>query len=207
MVKYVVTIDHDSDVESPCDWCGSWKIYSFSNRHVNFRNPSEFFGDNGKPLLAFRNKLRVGLAHILSYYEHGQCRWMLSGNTGGCPDWQWDGVDVAGVAVWEESPSNMGAKSQEDRAKDCEQWLDVYTDWCNGACYWYQIEQVEEDEDGREYADRVHVDSCGGFIGEDSVAEAIQESLPEDATEENTEIEGDGKWIADYHDIFKTAKA
>jgi hypothetical protein len=208
MSKYVVRIDHDSDTESPASYDCNWRMYSFSNRHVNFREPSDFFDDNGKPLLWLRNKLRVGLAHILSYYEHGQCAWMLANGTHPAGvEFQWDGVRVAGVAVWEDSPSDIGGKTFQERAEDCARFLECYTDWCNGNCYCYSIEKMGKCEAcGHEEPDE-DIDSCGGFIGEESVCEAIQDAMPDDATEENTDIEGEAAWIAEYHDIFpKTAK-
>lgn len=205
-MKYTVTIENDQDTENPTSLDGRWKIYSFSTRHASYRSPDDFFGDNGRPHLWLQNKLRVGLAHVLSYHEHGNCVWSLQGHGPQCP---WDSVDVAGLAIWEEKPSHMGAKTYEDRAADCEKFLECYTDWCNGACYYYRIERIGKacvacgamTEEGSE-----DIASCGGFIGEEHLAECLQEAMPEDATSDNTELEGDAAWIADYNDIFPAKK-
>jgi hypothetical protein len=203
MSKYVVRIDHDPDTESPSSYDCNWRVYSFNTRHINHKDPSEFFDDAGKPQLWFANKLRVGLAHILSYYEHGNCVWSLQG-TG--PQCQFDSVGVAGVAVWEDKPSDIGAKTISDRADDCARFLKEYTDWCNGNCYWYAIEKMATCPTCGHEDDDETIDSCGGFIGEDAVCEAIRDNIPEDATPENTKITGDAKCIAEYNDIFPVKK-
>lgn len=180
-IKYFVRIENDSDCENPCDYDGAWKIYSFSHRHINYRDPSDFLLPSGKPRIEFASKFRHGLAFPLQYFEHGLCRWDISGHGPQCP---WDSVRFAGVAVWEESPANIGAKSIEDRQADCQRQLDAYSDWCNGHCFYFSIECNDET-----------IDSCGGFIGDD-VLMGIRESLPRDATEENTSFSGDGDYLA-----------
>jgi hypothetical protein len=203
-MKYVVRIDHDSDTDMPESGYDGWRLYSFNWKHVSHKGVDELFED-GKPTMALRNKLRVGLAHFLSYYEHGQCSWSLaSGPHKAGVEFVWDGVRYAGVAVWTGKPSDLGAKTPEARAKDCASFLNVYTDWCNGACYWYSIARMKAcSKYGHEEVDE-DLDSCGGYIGEKDVAEAIKEALPSDATEENTQFVGDGKWIAEHHDMFKS---
>jgi hypothetical protein len=103
---------------------------------------------------------------------------------------------VAGIALWEDKPSDIGAKTSADRTQDCRRFLAEYTDWCNGSCYWYSIES----EDG------TIVDSCGGFIG-DSIIDAIRDAMPDDATADNTTIVGDCRWLAEYHDVFNRKAA
>ena len=174
MAKYTVRIDHCDAVENPCEHDGSWKFYSFSRNHYNYKNPAEIFHDSGKPRLKYANKLRHGLAFVLSYYQHGGCLWSIRGSG---PQCRWDTVQRAGIAVWEEPVENMGAKSPEDREKDCRNCLKEYNSWANGECYWFEIIDSEGNQ----------LDSCGGFIGE-YVLEGVRESLPKDATEENTEI-------------------
>jgi hypothetical protein len=77
----------------------------------------------------------------------------------------------------------MGAKTYEARQKDAESFLETYNDWANGNCHWYKI----EDDTGHV------IDECGGYIGEDSLLEAIREQI--DPDDEIEEVTGDGAWI------------
>jgi hypothetical protein len=183
-MNYKLIIEHDPDCENPAEYEHNWRVYSFNSRHTSYRDPNVFF-DNGKPKLWLRNKLRVGLAHVLSYCEHGLCQWSIRG-TG--PQCRWDSVRVAGLAIWEHKPNDIGAQTLEGRAKDCADFLKDYTDWLNGNCYYYRI----EDEQGN------LIDACGRFIG-DSVIEAIREALPKDATPDNTEIARYCNWPTEYN--------
>ena len=187
--KYTIRIEADEDCESPAQHDCNWRPYSFNNHHINHREPSDFFDDKGKPQLWLRNKLRVGLAFILSYHEHGLGLWFIRG-TRWTPDAEWDTTGLAGVAIWEDKPNEIGGKTYDERQKDCAAFLAEYTDWCNGNCHGYVI----EDADGET------VDSCWGYIG-DYIAEAVREALPDDATAENTKLAGDGAYLC--RDVFK----
>jgi hypothetical protein len=189
MSKYHLTVQHDPDTTCPCeDGDGRWQIYSFSTRHNRYKNPEELLDEEtGNLSEEIKAKLKAGLAFFLSYYEHGLCRWSLAG-TG--PQCQWDTVQRAGIAIWEEDESNLGPTEYVEREKDCKIALDEYTDWCNGNCYYYKITTKQGEE----------IDSCGGIIG-DYIERAIHDSLPEDATKENTEIE-DELGILSYRDVF-----
>ena len=188
--KYIVKIEHDQDCSSPMENDGNWQFYSFCDRHNNFKHPDEFFGEDGKPNRQIARKLRNGLAFLLSYHEHGLCRWDVSGHGPSC---QWDSVSKAGIAVWEEPPGDMGAKTYEDRKKDCQGSTEEYTEWCNGNCYGYII-QERKLRNG--VIKRKRLDSGWGFIGSDYVVEAACEALPEDATPENTKLES--QWFQQY---------
>lgn len=182
--KLTITIGHDHDVESPCDNDGAWKLYSFNRRHNSFKHPDHFFTENRKPKSFLGNKMRVGLAFVLGYYEHGLCEWALSGEQQPC---DWDSVNVAGVLVWEEKASNMGPKTKEDRAKDARAFLEEYTAWCNGECYWYSI----TDENGED---------CGGSGGLIS-AETLFDCMSEDIEKGDTwEFTGDQSDVASYYE-------
>jgi hypothetical protein len=185
-----VRVEHDPDCKSPAECDCTWHPYSFSTRHINYRAPSDFFDDEGRPQLWLRNKLRVGLAFLLSYYEHGLGMWYVAG-TKHVPDARWDNVDCAGVLVWEDKPSDIGGKTVEERENDAAAFLECYSDWCNGSCYGYDI----TDADGND------VDSCWGFIGDD-IVQAVFEALPMDATEENTSVEGEAAYMVEHADIF-----
>lgn len=163
-----VTVHHDADCESPTTWDG-WRLYSFGHRHANYADPSDFICELGrspdevvaKPEV--RAKLDSGLAHWLSYYEHGGCRWSLIGEGPQCP---WDTVRFAGILVWESEPNDLGAGTVEARQSDARAFLDTYSDWCNGFCYGYSIECEGE-----------LIDSCFGFIGADSLGEAVSSAI------------------------------
>lgn len=153
-----VKIDFDQDVESPLDADGQWTLYSFSTKHRNFKHPEELgLGERGSDDIpkilnpGLRRKLEVGLAFFVSYYEHGSCVWSLRGSGPNC---RWDSVDCAGLLVWEHKPNELGAKTFEDRAKDAATFLDVYTSWCNGDCYCWDMDDAVGD-------------GCGGYIGPD----------------------------------------
>jgi len=192
MSKYHLTVQHDPDTDCPCeDGDGRWQIYSFSTRHNRFKHPDELIDDEtGEIKAEIKAKLESGLAFFLSYYEHGLCRWSLAG-TG--PQCQWDTVSKAGIAIWEEDEDNIGAKTYVDREKDCKIALEEYTEWTNGNCYYYKITTKK----GKV------IDSCGSIIG-DYIEQAIYDSLPDDATKDNTEID-DKLGILSYRDVF-TAK-
>lgn len=164
--KYTVTIEVDSDVESPMDEDCQWTLYSFNSRHSNYRDPEALglgplneFGEVAIPSLGLRRRLHVGTAFIVSYYEHGDCKWGLQGGVPSCP---WDSRRVAGLLVWERPIKELGASALKDaherylmRRKYAEGFLESYTAWSNGDCYWYSIEDAAGET----------VDSCGGFIG------------------------------------------
>jgi hypothetical protein len=157
-----LTIGYDLDVELPDSMCDGWKPISFCRRHKNFEHP-DLYCLNKPENIGLRRKLQVGLTFWLSYYEHNLCKWSLGGEG---PQCRWDSVDIAGLLIWTGKPSNMGAKTYEDRASDARNFLEAYTDWCNGQCYWFSLED-----------DQQLLDSCGGFIGMDQLAEAINDAL------------------------------
>lgn len=157
----VVKILHDSDIESPHEWDSQWRLYSFNTDHVDYRNPNEFDSEE------IAEKMKVGLAFWLSYYEHGNCLWMRAdGPMPAGVEFDWDGVRQAGLVVWEHSADDIGGKTVEDRAKDADCFLGVYNDCANGNGYGYSIENVEEcPHCGQDISE--NEDSCFGFYGSD----------------------------------------
>ena len=190
MFKYTVRIDNDSDCSDPSKECNRWRIYSFHSNHLNHTDPSEFLTESGKFKFQIARKLQIGLAFPLSYYEHGLGLWSVGG-TG--PQCNFDTTQFAGMAVWEEPASEMGAKTIEDRQKDLAGELEDYTNWHNGNCYYIDITDNETGED---------VERLGGMVGEDQAIDTLKEMLPDDATKENTEFVGDGVWMLNYCDVF-----
>ena len=184
---------HDSMYdESPCRNDGSWKIYSFSSRHnraFQLKNSKydriEDILPEGKVPIWLRRKLDVGTAFFLDYYEHGEGCWSRSGHGMQC---QFDTARCAGIAIWEEDPDNLGAKTKEERAKDLDNGLEEYNDWCNGHTYGYSLST----DDG------IIDDSCGGFIGDKYMFEQINELIADRCVNEDVEITGDMKFLATY---------
>jgi len=195
-MRVTVRIEHDQDTENPMTACdGQWTLHSFGRRHINYKDPErlglslERNGD-GWPIVrnpGLRRKLAVGLAWFVSYYEHSQSMWFLPGQGPTCP---WDSVKCAGLLVWDHKPGDMGAKTKQDRAKDAASFLEEYTAWCNGECYWYAV----EDEEGNT------LDSCGGFIGGrdgcNYMLDQIKDAIPAGS---EVEVEGDAAYLADRY--------
>jgi hypothetical protein len=198
MPTYVVTVEHDPDCPSPSDCDCTWEVTSFNTRHASFKHPDTLHDDEGLLLPEIASKLKDGLAFWLSYYEHGLCRWTTAGDRYPYTD-PWDGVRRAGIAIFNGEPDDIGAKTVEDRRKDCERFLEEYTSWCNGNCYRIEVERVATCEHCGQEIDGVHVYDVCGFIGDDHVAMGIAEAIPDDATEENTEFVGHIEW----HDVAK----
>lgn len=156
----VVTVDFDDTVEDPCELDG-WRLYSFSTRHTNFKDPVELgLSKRGSPDPKLRRKLKDGTAHLLSYYKHSGSLWSFQGHG---PQCQWDTVQLAGLLVWEEDEY---APPANKRREDAQAFLDVYNDWINGNCYWYAVHDAEGESL-----------SCGGFLGEAALREAVTEAL------------------------------
>lgn len=202
-----VKIEHDSDTESPLGW-SEWKLYSFSRKHANFRHPDEIKEQYG---FGLQSKLRHNTAFILGYYEHGGCQWWISGEQQQCP---WDGRNTAGILLWMGKPRDCG-KDAETRKKHARNTLEEYTDWCNGNCYWWEVESVKvaddwdgDAEDDIAKNDWEEVDSCGGYIGYGAVKAAIHETIDPLllAGGEFVGCVGDCKWMGDHHDFSTPLK-
>ncbi len=169
-----IRIEHDPFMEDPSDDDLQWKLYSFNTRNTNFKEPSELgLGEDGKITNpGLRQKLKVGLAFFLSYYEHGNCMWMIAdGPIPAGVEFQWDGTRVAGLLIWEHRPDEIGGKTREDRMKDAAGFVDTYTKWCNGEGYGYAVLKPC----GSCGKDNEVLDSCYGFY---SIEEAKGEAIP-----------------------------
>lgn len=122
--------------------------------------------------LAMLDKLEAGLAYWVDRFEHGNCVWSLSGQG---PQCRWDNSPCAGFMYWDHKPEEIGDASLPPDArkaaleKDAECTLEVYTQWCNGDCYGYQIADAITGED---------LDSCWGFFGDD-IWRGVKEGLPD----------------------------
>lgn len=170
----IVKIRQDSDVDSPLEYDG-WRLYTFMQQGRfggadTYRDPETLgitreWRPSGESVIkvtnpGLRRRLKVGLAFFVDYSEHGLCQWSVS--SAGHYD-PFDTSYKAGLLVWEQPPKNLGPKTYEDREKDAEGFLETYTKWCNGDTWWFSIEK----EDGED------IESCGGFIGAESLFQEI----------------------------------
>jgi hypothetical protein len=188
-LKKTLTIGYDRDVDLPDTGYDGWKPTSFCQRHHNFQHPDNFCLRERKNI-GLRRKLHVGLAFWLSYYEHGLCKWSLRGEG---PQCRWDSVNTAGLLIWTGLPGDMGAKTYQDRATDARNFLDEYTDWCNGNCYWFSLEDAGQS-----------LDSYGGFIGTAQLAEAINDILDDG---EEVIVKGEAGDLALYLNLKASIEA
>lgn len=184
--KYKVLIELDDSPEDPSGPEGSgWSFHSFCTRHSNFKHPSAYFTKSKNPRRNISVKLQQGLAFQLSYHEHGVGLWYLAG---GAPACQFDTVQWAGIAIWSQPIDNLGAKTPECRATDCDISLREYNDWCNGYCYTV----IVEDEEGSTV-------DIASIIGTDGLVYTIRGLLPKDAGEDNVTF-GDEFGLLDSSD-------
>ena len=145
-MKVIVKILSDHDIQSPSEFMDcQWRLVSFLNKHRSYEDHEKYTN----PDIGLRRKLAVGTAFYLDYFEHSGCSWSISGSG---PQCRWDTSRGAGIVIFD-NPKDMGAKTYEDRRKDAEIFLELYTDWANGHGHGYSIE-TEEGE---------ILDSCFGF--------------------------------------------
>ncbi len=157
---YRIRVFHDLDAANPLEDCEMGIILSLSSRHVNYHPGSvdDLLENNPD-------------AVPLNYYEHGLCRWSVAGELPAhlrCP---WDSVSFAGIWLPDAetlvSARNYGGRTRQHfMRKRARQACDVYTQWCNGDVYGYDIERITTcSHCGEEAAESV--DSCWGFYGLD----------------------------------------
>ena len=203
-----VKIESDPNLECPMDIDGAWTLYSFCRRHLHFCAPDDLPCLKRGPALTFthdgdvkincpelRVKVRTGLAHVLSYFEHGNSLWMLKdGHQPAGVEYMWDGVRVAGLLVWNHDPSDMGAKSYADRAKDAQSFLDEYNAWANGDGLCYTIEDAEGNM----------IDSCMGYVS-DNKADMINDirAAIRETPGHEIELTGDCAWVTCVEELSK----
>jgi hypothetical protein len=200
--KVVVILEYDHYCINPCDPddCDCvWQVHSFRRRHSNFTHPEELGIENYDPEnsehVELKRELGVGLAFPLSYHEHGLCSWFVQGHGGLRSDCRWDGVRFAGVAVFTGADDDIGAKTKEDREKDCQAAMEDYTKWCNGQCFGYRIVEPCCSCGSTEFADS-DMDSCWGFLDVDEMFREIRSNLD---GREVLRFEGKAKALASYH--------
>ena len=170
-MDYVLTLDYDIDPMDPMEGDGQWRLVSFNRNSIHYDKPDKWARvvDAGRVIPAnggLMTKQRVGLFFFLDYYEHGLGAYSIHGGGVQC---QWDTSKYGGVLVWEEKPSNMGAKTLADRRKDAEGFLETYNNWMNGQVYGFKIDVADHEEATEDAAD----DSCWGFYEADYMSMEI----------------------------------
>lgn len=185
MKNLTLTIDFDHDTENPCEYDG-WEFISFNHRHASFQHPCQYLkpGKDGPVGVSaeLRNKLKNGFAFILSCYEHSGIQWGLQGEVWQC---QWDTAQVAGLLIWNDDKTNL-PRGFKKRQADARNFLKTYTDWVNGACFCFSL----EDENGND------IGCCGGYIGAEALIEAVREAL-RDVDDYSIAVKGEASYLAD----------
>lgn len=131
-----IRIDPDDAPEAPDAWGASWKLVSFLTRkhrdaeehekylRVEYSDDPPFrlgevvpIGSRRratlvpKPIVA--RKLASGLAFWLDYFEHGLCRWTLTGSISD----PWDNSPYAGVLIWTGKPEELTPRSERQKLR------------------------------------------------------------------------------------------
>jgi hypothetical protein len=164
---YRITIYPDGDAPNPLDdWSEMGTILSLNRRHVNFDPDRIEAAIDANPD-----------AIPLSYFEHGLCRWSVTGELPAAARCPWDSVLFAGVwlpdAETLASARNYGGRTRRHfLRKRARQACDAYTRWCNGDVYGYKIRRITAC--GECHGERPEtIESCWGFYGlEDCRSEA-----------------------------------
>lgn len=180
-------IVHDACADNPlenCDCMG--RIFSFNSRHVNSIDREQ--------LDAYREEYGEDLV-LLSYFEHGLCKWGVQGSMGNVPDFQWDGVGMAGIWVPDEGlleEAKECPKNSDERKNKMVEWAkgacEEYTRWCNGEVYGVVVRAYKARRRNGHLLDRqedyrndtpVFDESCWGYYGEEYAEEVLEtEFLP-----------------------------
>jgi hypothetical protein len=158
---YRITIYPDGDARNPLedgDEMGS--ILSLNRRHVNF-------DPEGIELAIETNPDAVPL----SYFEHGLCLWAVAGELPPGASCRWDSVEFAGMwlpdAQTLASARNYGGRTRRHfMRKRARQACGLYTGWCNGEVYGYEVELITVCPCCGEEQARP-VESCWGCFGLD----------------------------------------
>lgn len=187
----IVHLEHDHDLKCPTIY-NDWKLHSFSRKHASYTDPEELglsyeTDSDGTPIIrnpGLRRKLQVGLAHWLSYFEHGQCWWgRRDGEIPGGVEFRWDGARIAGLLIWQGKPNEVG-KTFEERAANADGFLKAYTSWANGEGWYFRIEDEDEND----------LDSCGGFDDADYM---LKEYVAPQLVGKEFRVVGDADYLED----------
>jgi len=225
---YRLTVAHDDMCESPMEYDTVFKMHSFSTRHINFTDPDvllacqyeypegheyEGFACDEMPTAHGEGRIEDHEwegpeGFLLSYFEHGLCRWGLAGTMSGMPDFRWDGVAIAGfLEVIAEGDTLTWWNGLEDERKEelAASMMEIYTEWVNGENYGYKLEKVTKHEcdQGFYHEDVEDLDSCWGFTGANWFEQEVQSVLHHfDVPEDELEIVDKAFGAADYMTFY-----
>lgn len=180
MPKFKVIISLALEVENPCDEDGAWRVHTFSdkgffdltsdcNREVFF--PLNKGQDGHIAAVGVRSRLKAGTAFIISVEEHSDIIYSIAAK-------QDDFGHCDGIMVWEGDRRDLPTAYHE-REQKAEWFLEHYTEWANGWCYDYEI----QDENGKQIYGEAN------FIGFDSMCKSIRMNLPTGVTKDDVEFE------------------
>lgn len=198
---YELHVGFDPDTEDPSEY-GIARIVSFNSRHGNFERPERYLvrecpecngygktrpmtrtDDADCPKCEGTGEVECKLDEhpdvlaIMSYYEHGLCRWMVGPSV--VPDYGgFDTTNVAGVMVWngeDDERKWWNDRTDEERSKALDAIADEYTSWVNGDCYYYSLTELDECPTCHATTDGRMIDGCGGYIGSDYFVESLRE--------------------------------
>ena len=113
MADYKIKLMIDTDPQEP-DGDGRWTLYQFDSRRSNYNPRKDWIGEGKTGEVpagpGTRSKLRAGLAFWIG--ERWEEFVILDGIN---PPARTDGI-----IVWENKPTEMGAKTRENRRKDAQ---------------------------------------------------------------------------------------
>lgn len=155
---YCIAIFADETAANPLeDWDEMGTILSLNRRHINFDPEGVAAGLSNPDAIP------------LSYYEHGLRCWSLAAELLPGADCPFDSVAFAGLwlpdaeTLASARPYGGRARRQFMRTR-ARQACDVYTTWCNGEVYGYEITRLTAcGQCSAECSEPV--DSCWGFYG------------------------------------------
>jgi len=155
-----IRFEHDQDCEAPFDvkYDSGTRIVVLHRRYVD---PSKGeCGTDPDEVEAWtkKNKAKWYIIPLWMYDHSGTAYRVGQNNPFNCP---WDSGRVGIIAL---KRSEWGPKSEEEYFKAAQSVAETYSDWANGNCYGYII----EDEEGEE------LDACWGFIGMEHVEESAR---------------------------------
>ena len=202
--ELILRVSHDSDVENPLEHTG-WKLVSFSNRHANYESrdtvmeryciAARFYGAKLKREPGDRpEQVYAGTFFTLTYFEHGNCLWSLSGEGPNC---RFDSVRFAGLLIHEGDVADL-PDTLEERRETAQGIVETYSAYCNGFVYGYQLFQPQPAcEMCGIPPEPEAIGSCWGFYdAEHMMSHVRSEAAPDGAT---FKVTGDAAFFVEDH--------
>lgn len=165
----IIRLEHDHDCESPLEHeCQP----RFAMWHRRRNNPAPEYASPDDVRAAVK---KGAVALPVRAYEHSLISFTVS-DFGYPYNDPWDSAWAGYVVFTKEIMKDLGVK-KKDAARLTEiaqSAMEEYTEWCNGECYYFVIENAVGDT----------LDSCGGFIGYDYALETAKEAADACAEQE-----------------------